>query len=190
MRNRGRLADAEKLLTNALTIAGKEPIRDVNLWAEVRGNWGVLRGEQKQLAVAKEALSQALTDRIKAIGEKNPIVAADRCKLARVLIELKEWDGVQGAEALLAMSEEELLRVFGEGHLRTAKCFEAIAELRLAQMRNDDAAAYAVRVLATREKVWVAPHPEIILALELLGALNPPAATLSLPTRIRPALAK
>ena len=157
MRNRGRLEDSEKLLKQALEIAAKEPVRDANYLAEVRSNQGVLLAEQGQHEQAKTLLTQTLADHIGAVGEKNALIAADRYKLARVLIVLKEWEGEDGADTLLAKSEETLMRVYGEAHLRTAKCFEAIAELRLVQGKHDDAASYAMRVLTIREKTLPAP---------------------------------
>lgn len=172
LRYRGRLDESEKYLRKALAIAGQEPVRDANQLAEIRSNWGVLCGDQKKLPEAKEVLSKTLTDHIKAVGEQNPLIAADRYKLARVLIALNELEGDEGADSLLTKSEEVLMRVYGEGHLRTAKCFEALAELRLAQKRHDEAASYAARVLEIRERTLPDEHPEIINTLEQLARIE------------------
>jgi tetratricopeptide (TPR) repeat protein len=172
LRYRGKLADSEDYLEKALAIASQEPIRDAGKLAEIRSNRGVLLAEQGQHEAAEDVLRQSLAGSIRAFGDQNPIVAADRYKLSRVLIVLKEWDGEEGADAHLAKSEEVLMRVYGEGHLRTAKCFEAIAELRLGQERHDDAALYAVRVLSIREKTLPAPHPEIIHTLHQLAQIE------------------
>ena len=172
LRYRGRLDESEKYLQQALAIAAKEPVRDAGKLAEIRSNMGVLLADQGQHVQAKTLLQQTLAASIRAFGEQNPLVAADRYKLARVLIVLKEWEGPEGADALLAKSEEVLMRVFGESHLRTAKCFEAIAELRLAQKRQDEAASYAFRVLTIREQTLPAPHPEIIHTLHQLARIE------------------
>jgi tetratricopeptide (TPR) repeat protein len=172
LRYRGKLDDSEDYLEKALTIASKEPIRDAGKLAEIRSNRGVLLAEQGHLAEAKVVLQQSLAGSIKAFGDQNPIVAADRYKLARVLIVMKEWEGDEGADALLAKSEEVLMRVYGEDHLRTAKCFEALADLRLGQQRHGDAALYASRVLAIRERTLPAPHPEIINTLQQLARIE------------------
>jgi tetratricopeptide (TPR) repeat protein len=172
LRYRGRLDESEEYLQKALVIAAKEPVRDAGKLAEIRSNRGVLLADQGRHGEAKTLLQQTLAGSIKAFGEQNPLVAADRYKLARVLIVLKEWEGEDGADVLLAQSEEVLMRVFGESHLRTAKCFEAIAELRLAQKRHDDAAGYALRVLTIRERTLPAPHPEIIHTLHQLARIE------------------
>jgi tetratricopeptide (TPR) repeat protein len=172
LRYRGRLEESATYLDKALAIAAREPVRDAGRLAEIRSNRGVLLAEQGQHAEAKAVLQQTLAGSIKAFGEQNQIVAADRYKLARVMIVLKEWEGEEGAESLLAKSEDLLTRVLGEGHLRTAKCFEAIAELRLAQGRHDAAADYALRVLTIREKTLTAPHPEIINTLQQLARIE------------------
>jgi hypothetical protein len=58
--------------------------------------------------------------------------------------------------------------VFGKQHLRTAKCYEAIAELRLIQERYEEAIDYGNRMLDIRQTTLPEPHPEIINAIELL----------------------
>lgn len=172
LRYRGKLDESQAFLEKALAIAAQEPIRDAGKLAEIRSNRGVLLADQGRYAEAKAVLQQSLHGSIMAFGDQNPIVAADRYKLARVLIVIKEWDGDAGAEALLTKSEEVLMRVYGENHLRTAKCFEALAELRLGQERYGDAALYASRVLAIREKTLPAPHPEIIHTLHQLARIE------------------
>ena len=172
LRYRGRLDEAENYLQKAFDIAAKEPVRDAGRLAEIRSNRGVLLADQGRHEEAKQMLQQTLAGSIKAFGEQNQIVAADRYKLARVLIVLKEWEGEEGADELLKRSEAVLTGVYGDSHLRTAKCLEAIAELRLAQESHNDAARYAARVLAIREKTLPAPHPEIINTLEQLARIE------------------
>jgi tetratricopeptide (TPR) repeat protein len=172
LRYRGRLGEAEKYLDKAFDIAAKKPIRDAGKLAEIRSNRGVLLAEQDKRGEAKEVLKQTLAESMKAFGDQNAIVAADRYKLARVLIVLKEWsdkDGEIGAETLLKLSEAVLRP---SGNLRTAKCFEAFAELRLAQGQPEPAARYALEVLEIRQKILPGPHPEIIHTLMQLARIE------------------
>jgi tetratricopeptide (TPR) repeat protein len=169
LRYRGRLEESERYLERALAIAAKEPVRDAGKLAEIRSNRGVLFADQDKHDKAKEVLKQTLAESLKAFGDQNPIVAADRYKLARVLIVLEEWPGEQGAETLLRLSEEVLRP---SGNLRTAKCFEACADLRLALGQHEDAARYAQEVLDIRQRILPAPHPEIINTLEQLAEIE------------------
>jgi hypothetical protein len=175
LRYRGNLSESEKYLQKALDIAGKEPVRDAGKLAEIRSNRGVLLADQGQHAEAKIVLRQTLAASIKAFGEQNQIVAADRYKLARVLIVLKEFDdqdGAEGAATLLDKSASVLIQIFSDKHLRTAKCLEARAELHLARAQYDDAAKDAAHVLDIREQTLPVPHPEIINTLHQLARIE------------------
>ena len=169
LRYRQRLEESERYFRMALAIVGKTPVRDRRQLAEVKGNLGVLLADQQKLDEAEALLRETLDEDTKAVGAENPLVAADRYKLARVLVSRNK---LSEAAILLADSERVLLRAFGEKHLRTAKCYEAAAELRLAEKQHEQAAEYGERVLAIREQALPAPHPEIIKAMELLARVE------------------
>jgi len=169
LKNRGQLEESEIWFRKALAIVSGPPIRDHRQHADVQGNLGVLLGERGKLEEAEAMLRAALDEDVKAVGSDNPVAAADRYKLARVLTALKNY---AEADEFLAASEPVLLRAYKAKHLRTAKCFEAIAELRLAQSRHDEAADYAGKVLSIRNDLLPAPHPDIIKGLELLARIE------------------
>ncbi|MDX1945873.1 MAG: tetratricopeptide repeat protein [Pirellulaceae bacterium] len=168
LRNRGELTEADLWFVKAEHEV-EQRVRNQRQLAEIKGNLGVLRFDQGRYDEAAKLLTEALDLDIKAVGADSSSVGADRYKLARVLIAQGK---LTEAEEQLKHSEAIVLAKLGEKHLRTAKCWEALAELRLAQKRPTDAAAYALKVLSARELALTAPHPEIIKALELLARIE------------------
>ena len=181
LRNRGNLDESDKWFSKALAIV-EQQVRDQGKLAEIKGNLGVLRYDQKRYDEADSLLREALDLDIKAVGADSSSVGADRYKLARVLI---AQDKLDEADQQLQQSETVVLAKLGDKHLRTAKCWEAYAELRLAQDRPADAASLALKVFTIREALLAAPIRRLSKPWKCWPGSRPPAAARS-PPRITP----
>jgi hypothetical protein len=160
-RNWEKLDRSHECFDKALAIIGSEPIQDLRKLGDVKGNFGVLLSEQGDHDKGETMLRDALKTDKTAVGEQNAQVGADLYKLARVLVAAKKY---YDAEEALASSYVILQATVKPNHLRMAKYWEALAELKLAQGKFAEAEEASRKVLKIREEKLTPPHPEIAKA--------------------------
>ena len=161
LREQGRYAEAQPLLTRALGIRERALNPDHPDVAKSLNNLAILHSDQGRYAEAQPLYERALTIREKTLGPDHPDVAASLDGLASLCYHRgRSAEGQPLTERALAIRE----RALSPDHPDVAASLSHLGILHFDQGRYDEARPLHERALAIREKAGP-HHPEVAPSL-------------------------
>ena len=102
-----RLDEAESILNEAQGVLDANPQIDPTIRAHLLGNWGTLKGKQREFKVAEEMHEEGLAILEDATGLRDEATASGQIELARIQVELGKLKKAEGnyRHALRVLSE-------------------------------------------------------------------------------------
>lgn len=154
-KDRGRYAEAEKLLRRSLRMEQKLSPESSNV-ADRINNIGHLYSLREKYPEAATQFRAALDVMDRNYEPNHWFTAVCASNLAGALLSLDRMDE---AEPLILRSIDISRQAWGEEHVRTANHFFRLALLRRKQQRLPEAASLLRRVLAIHERAFGSGHP-------------------------------
>jgi tetratricopeptide (TPR) repeat protein/transcriptional regulator with XRE-family HTH domain len=162
LRERGRYAEAEILLQQALTILEHVLGHDHAEVADNLNRLGCTRWDQARYPEAETLHVRALAIRERALGSDHPDVAQSLQNLAHTI-----WEQGRYAEAqpLYERALDICERALGRDHPTLALCLEGLGNVQYVQGRYDEARRLYERALAIRERALGPDDPHVAHSL-------------------------
>ncbi len=167
LRNAGRLADAERLLTRVLEIrtAGASSDDELEL-ADAQAALANVYADQGRHEEAESLNRKALATREVRLGSDDPRTVSIRANLGALLFLAERFDE---AEPLLKASLESETRRLGADDPSTLLTKNSLAVLYARTGRTDDAGRLIREVSESAARVYGEDHPNALAAMTNLG---------------------
>jgi tetratricopeptide (TPR) repeat protein len=160
----GRLDDAGRAYTEALSMGGATPLELADLYH----NLGGLEHARGHFAEAEPWARRGLAIRLRLRGPNHPDVAADMAALAPILGALGKK---AEAESMMRSALVIFEHVYGPEHYECSVTLNNLAALRYSLGDSAEALRLYQRALAIKEKTLGPYHPDVATTLNNLAVL-------------------